>query len=116
MTSAIVAMAILWGAIAALIASRRGANSAPWFAAGFFLGPIGIVWALTTGKSCPHCHSKIHQEAQTCPKCGQPVPVVPKQAAHLQHAPEQPIPDQFIPFVIVFIAIFAIALAYISLR
>jgi len=72
---AIVVIWILCGLTSAYIARGRGAGGCGWFALGVILGPIGFLLALlVTGRECPSCHSKIHDKATRCPKCGTEIP------------------------------------------
>ena len=65
---------ILFGIGSALIANSRGANAHLWFMIGFLVGPFGLLFALLLcGQQCPHCKSRIHQDATVCPKCQKPV-------------------------------------------
>ena len=82
------ALWLICGIGAALIASSRG-GSGGWFFIGLVLGPIGLLLALTEGKRCPHCQSKIHVKATTCPKCQMGLPVIEKSwpSARAQEPP-----------------------------
>lgn len=64
---------ILFGIGSALIANSKGTNAHLWFVIGFLVGPFGWLFAfLLCGKVCSHCKSRIHQNADTCPKCQKP--------------------------------------------
>jgi hypothetical protein len=68
---------VVWlccGIGAAIIASNRGERNLTAFLVGLLLGPIGVLLALTGGKRCPHCMSKIHAAANICPKCLREIP------------------------------------------
>jgi hypothetical protein len=80
----------LWcacGIIAAIIASPRGKSGSLFFLLGFLLGPFGILIALSEGKPCPACRSRISDEAKVCPKC-----------AHQLRATESDPPKRKCPF------------------
>jgi hypothetical protein len=79
---------VIWavfGIAGALIASNRGSSKGTWFLVSIVLGPIGVLMALTGGKRCPQCQSRIHLEAMICPKCQAEQP---GSAAEDQPAPE----------------------------
>ena len=48
------------------------ANPGKWFVFCLLLGPLGLLLAIFTGKQCPHCTNRMHENAETCPKCGKP--------------------------------------------
>jgi RNA polymerase subunit RPABC4/transcription elongation factor Spt4 len=55
---------LVLGIATAIIADRRGSG------AGRLLGPIGLIAALAnTGRDCPYCKRKIHNESIVCPYC-----------------------------------------------
>ena len=64
---------LLFGICAAIVASRRGANGCLWFAIGVLLGPIGFALAFTRGTKCPNCASVISTDAKICPRCREPL-------------------------------------------
>lgn len=66
----IIAIWILLGVCAAVVAAGRGENGCLWFALGVLLGPIGFALAFTTGIRCPKCDSRISKDADLCPRCG----------------------------------------------
>ena len=57
------------GIAACIIGSGRGEGGWNWFAAGCLFGPLGVLLALTAGKKCPQCDSRISAKARRCPKC-----------------------------------------------
>ena len=69
----ILAIWLLLGTAAAIVAAGRGANGCLWFLLGVLLGPIGFALAFTTGVRCPNCDSRISQNAVLCPRCGKHV-------------------------------------------
>ena len=70
---------VIWacfGIGAVIVASNRGDSGCTAFLWGVLLGPIGLlIVILSGGRRCPHCKSKIHQQATICPMCQQPVPL-----------------------------------------
>ena len=70
---------ILFGIVAAIIGSKKGAGCAG-FILGMLLGPFGIIIALfITGdrKTCPFCRELIHQDATVCSHCQRDLSVKP---------------------------------------
>ena len=65
-----IAIWLLFGICAAIVASNRGASGCFWFGLGVLLGPIGFALAFTTGTKCPSCASRISEDATVCPNCG----------------------------------------------
>ena len=70
-------VAVIFGAIAGMIALSKGRNFIGWFLAGVFVGPFSLaVWALPTlprkGKfaECPACMEIVREEASVCRYCG----------------------------------------------
>lgn len=82
---------ILFGVGAAIIASNKGANGGVWFVLGLLFGPFALLFALFQGKECPHCKSKIHQDAKVCPKCQREVGAEAGNQASSGQAPSGPI-------------------------
>lgn len=63
---------ILCGVGAALIASSKGGSGFLWFIMGILFGPFGLLFAFFAGPSrvdCPHCKSRIREDATVCPNC-----------------------------------------------
>ena len=57
--------------IASIIGSKKG-EACLSFIIGLFLGPFGILVALSgkgNRKDCPYCRELIHQDATVCPRC-----------------------------------------------
>lgn len=64
----------LFGLGAWMIASNKGGGGCLWFFLGMLLGPFGLIAAFfMSGSQCPHCRSRIHPQANVCPKCGREV-------------------------------------------
>jgi cytochrome c oxidase assembly factor CtaG len=61
----------LCGITAVTVAIHREASPRLWFVIGFLLGPIGLILALTSGVTCPHCGKRIGTNAVACPHCQQ---------------------------------------------
>jgi hypothetical protein len=78
---------LICGVVAAILAAKRGNDGCLWLIIGSLLGPLGVLFAFTEGRKCPHCFEFIHQQATKCPKC---------QSAIAPSAPK-PIPMQPIP-------------------
>lgn len=97
---------VLFGIGAAIIASNKGASGGLWFFLGILFGPFALLFALFQGKECPHCKSKIHEEAKVCPKCQREVGAAPEKAEHAdggqedfwwaQEAPSRPMSKRWI--------------------
>lgn len=78
---------IVFGIIAAVIASEKGRSGCGGFALGVLLGPFGILWALLMRrdqaniddtalksgemKKCPACTELVRVEATKCRHCGE---------------------------------------------
>lgn len=85
MITVVVALSILCGFVAAIIAQARSANGLTAFLAGILLGPIGVLIAfgmpsyrgsadpsgLPPGlrRECPFCKSQIDRDATVCKFC-----------------------------------------------
>jgi RNA polymerase subunit RPABC4/transcription elongation factor Spt4 len=77
---------IIFAVVTAIIANTKGLSPGKWTFIGFFLGPIGVIWALVTAKDqstleaeslrsgkfkkCPLCAEVIKKEASVCKHCG----------------------------------------------
>ncbi len=67
-----IAIAVSWLTLAlaaAVIGANRGSSFLVWFAAGLFLGPLGVVLAFWEGRSCKSCRKLIPEKARKCPYC-----------------------------------------------
>ena len=64
-------LALICGVVAYFITTGKGGNRPGlWFLWGLLLGPLAIILALfLSGPKCPKCQSRIHKDAQICPKC-----------------------------------------------
>lgn len=65
---------VIWGVVAAVIASNRGGDMAKWLVAGIIFGPFSFPFALFEGGPCPFCMSRISTQATVCPKCSRNLP------------------------------------------
>ena len=68
-------LALVWlffAGAAATRANQRGGRTFPWLLLGFLGGPFAWLGSFYTGSTCPHCRSKIHPRATTCPRCLRP--------------------------------------------
>jgi hypothetical protein len=66
------AVAFLWllfGVVAAMIATARGSNGCLWLLIGIVLGPIALIPALKGGIVCRHCGWRISKRLTICPYC-----------------------------------------------
>ena len=77
MSSLFSLVAIVFGVITAIVARARGRNAVGWFAAGFVLGPFGLIVALLPPLpheglliQCPACCEVIRDGATVCRHCG----------------------------------------------
>jgi hypothetical protein len=77
----IIAVLLLFGVCASVVAKKRGGNEIAWFFAGLLLGPIGWALAFTVDNHyrCPFCREAVRPEATRCPRCqsalaGKPAP------------------------------------------
>ena len=81
---------IVWlvcGVISSQVASGKGRSGAGWFAIGFLLGPLGLIWSLVLAedkeglmergemRKCPSCAEFIKTAATHCRYCGQATPL-----------------------------------------
>ena len=63
---------LFFAGAAAIKANQRGARPLLWLILGFLGGPFAWLGSFYTGSTCPHCRSKIHRRATTCPRCLKP--------------------------------------------
>lgn len=61
---------LLSGFVCAVVGAFRGGNALVWFIAGFCLGPLALLLALSVaGAQCIHCRKRISPKATICPYC-----------------------------------------------
>jgi len=63
---------LFFAGAAAARANQRGARTLSWLILGVLGGPFAWLGSFYTGSTCPHCRSKIHRRATTCPRCLKP--------------------------------------------
>jgi len=64
--------ALFFGVLSALIGARKGEPVLGFFA-GFFFGPLGMLFAIFSKGNrvnCPHCMTAKDPRALICPSCG----------------------------------------------
>jgi RNA polymerase subunit RPABC4/transcription elongation factor Spt4 len=77
---------LAFAAVTTIVANTKGLSMGKWFAIGFILGPIGVIWSLVTAKDesaleakslstgkfkkCPSCAEVIKKDAEVCKHCG----------------------------------------------
>lgn len=64
-------LALILGAIPAMIAKKKGRNAVGWYIYGVLLFIIALPHALIMKSKyqCPHCRSNVDPAATVCPKC-----------------------------------------------
>jgi hypothetical protein len=109
MPELLIPAAVLWlvcGAVAATITASKGGEGCIGFAAGFFLGPFGIILAFFLGddreqerrqvetggmKKCPDCAELVKAEARICRLCRHEFQSEAQPASPAEGIP--PVPD-----------------------
>jgi hypothetical protein len=76
--STLIILALIFGAITAMLANRYERSGCAWFALGFFFGPFALIALLIESHKhvCSHCRSGISQYARICPHCRSELPGV----------------------------------------
>lgn len=72
-----IVVAIVFGVIAALVATEKGRSPIGWFFTGFLVGPfslavIALPRKLRAGRysECPACFEVVREDASVCRYCG----------------------------------------------
>ena len=72
-----IAVALIFGVIAALAAAEKGRSPVGWFVTGFLVGPFSLAVLalprkLRAGRfsECPACYEIVREDASVCRFCG----------------------------------------------